>query len=80
MELGRFGHHPDPAVDFCVEVDEIEGLVYDARHGLTEYKPVEDRVFKAMRFCVGGDQNAVTAKERLRIAEDYLLGREAQKR
>ena len=24
--LGRFGHHPDPATDFAVEVDAIEGL------------------------------------------------------
>lgn len=29
--LGRFGHHPDPAIDFCVEVEEIEAIWTD-RH------------------------------------------------
>lgn len=70
-----FGHHPDPAVDFCVEVDQIEGEVYDAKHGLVPYQPVEDRVFKAMQFRVGGVPEAVAAKGRLRIAENYLKGK-----
>ena len=73
VALGRFGHHPDPAIDFCIEVDEIEGMVYDAKHGLAEYKPVADRIFKAMQFRVGGVQEAVSAKRNLRIAEGYLL-------
>ena len=70
--LGLFGHHPHPAIDFCVEVDAIEGRVYDARHGLTPFKPVEERVFKAMQFRLGGELVAVQAKERLRIAGAYL--------
>ena len=75
-----FGHHPDPAVDFCVEVDVIEGLVYDAKHGLIEYKPIEDRVCRAMQFRVGGVSAAVEAKQRLRIAEEYLTGRKSKLR
>ena len=70
--MEHFGHHPDPATDFCVEVDAIEGLVYEARVGMIPRKPVEDRIFKAMQFRVGGDPDAVAAKGNLRIAEEYL--------
>lgn len=72
MELGRFGHHPDPATDFCVEVEEIEGLVYDVGVGLMERKPVDDRIFRAMMFNVGGVDLAVQAKAALRRAEAML--------
>lgn len=72
MMLGRFGWHPDPAIDFCVEVEVIEGLVYDAKVGLVEKKPVEDRIFKAMTFRVGGVGMAVDAKAALRRAEASL--------
>lgn len=72
MTLGRFGWHPDPAIDFCVEVDAIEGLVYDAKVGLVERKLVEDRIFRAMTFGVGGDERAVAAKNALRRAEASL--------
>lgn len=30
----NFGNHPDPAIDFCIEVDGIEGLAADYRAGL----------------------------------------------
>lgn len=72
MNLGRFGHHPDPAIDFCVEVEVIEGMAYDAKVGLAERKAVEDRIFKAMMFNVGGVGAAVEAKGRLRRIEARL--------
>lgn len=74
QESGRFGHHPDPATDFCVEVEAIEGYHYDAQRGLS--KPGEPprqidpafrvRVNAAMDFVVGGDPVAVRAKAILR--------------
>lgn len=70
--LGRFGHHPDPALDFCVEVEEIQGLVYDVKIGMAKRKDVEDRIFRAMMFNPGLSP-AVDAKRALRMAEAELL-------
>jgi hypothetical protein len=33
--LARFDHHPDAGTDFCVEVEEIESYVADARLGVS---------------------------------------------
>lgn len=30
----RFGHHPDPEIDACVEIERLQGLLYEARAGL----------------------------------------------
>lgn len=70
--LGRFGHHPDPAIDFCCEVDAIDGLVYDASVGLADRQAVSDRIFNAMMFRVGGDANAISAKDTLRDLEKRI--------
>ena len=32
--LGRFNHHPDPVIDFGVEVEEIGAEVFDALHAI----------------------------------------------
>lgn len=79
--LGRFGHHPEPANDFCIEVEAIQGQLFDATHGISKpgtvpvtIKEVRARIEKAMDFRVGGDEIAVAAKQTLRILE-----REAQK-
>lgn len=69
MTLGRFGHHPDPAIDLCVEIDAIEGLAADVKAGLEPKKILEDRIFNAMTFRVGGIERAVAAKGRLRELE-----------
>lgn len=34
--LARFDHHPDADTDFCVEVEEIESYVADARLGVSK--------------------------------------------
>lgn len=71
-KLGRFGHHPDPAIDFCVEVEEIEAIHCNVRLGFIlqgEMKERDRRILRAMDFRVGGDQNAVKAKDRLREIE-----------
>lgn len=74
VKVGRFGHHPEPAVDFCIEVEALEGHLFDARHGIGkpghEPRKIDDdflrRVSKAMEFIVGGDQIAIAAKATLR--------------
>jgi hypothetical protein len=73
-QLGRFGHHPDPAVDFCCEVEAIEGLACDAGAGLTTLDEVKERIDRAMTFTVGGDPWAVNAKARLRNMEADMKG------
>ena len=67
-KLGRFGHHPDPAIDFCVEVEEIQAIAEDRKIGFAnpDNFKLEDRIFRAMQFNVGGDENAVSAKALLR--------------
>lgn len=67
--LGRFGHHPDPAIDFEVEVETLQGQLYDATHGVTspdEIPAIRERIDNAMGFRVGGDLGAISAKTMLR--------------
>jgi hypothetical protein len=71
--LGRFGHHPDPAIDFCVEVEILQGQAYEAQVGMARAAPVVDRIDRAMSFRVGGDLNAISAKETLRQCERAAL-------
>ena len=73
-KLGRFDHHPDTVLDFCVEVEALEGLVHDVRMGIQEREPVEERIFKAIQFRVGGVERAVVAKGTLRRIEVALKG------
>src|SRR4051812_39105630 len=34
--LGRFGHHPYPANDFCIEVECLQARLYNARIGFNK--------------------------------------------
>ena len=75
-ELGRFGHHPDPATDFEVEVQDIEGEVQNFRVG---FQPLSrqtllERIARAMTFRVGGVPTCVAAKDALRRLEQEFLG------
>jgi len=78
-KLGRFGHHPDPATDFCVEVECIEGEHLNNKIGFMNGTPTLDelreRVGRAMEFRVGGDLNAIEAKRLLRAIETDLGSR-----
>lgn len=74
--LGRFGHHPDPATDFEVEVTSLQGRLFNAKHaipdkhGLTEsVAQVADAIKRAMTFRVGGVETSVRAKSILRALE-----------
>jgi len=71
-KLARFGHHPDPAIDFCIEVEEIEAMHCNVQLGLAEKGEMRERdrrILHAMDFRVGGTQDAVEAKDRLREIE-----------
>lgn len=70
--MSKFGHHPDPATDFAIEVDSLEGMLADYKAGLEQRAALEDRIFKAMQFRVGGTLMAVAAKQALRDVEDEL--------
>ena len=70
--LGRFNHHPDPAIDFCIEVEELQAISIDIALGLAskfERQSFGDRLFNAMSFRVGGDEGAIAAKAMLRELE-----------
>lgn len=73
--LGRFGHHPDPAIDFTVEVEEIEAEYTNHLIGFQPFPAeiLKGRVFKAMQFRVGGDPIAVSAKDFLRQLEPRVM-------
>jgi hypothetical protein len=70
--LGRFDHHPDPATDFCVEVEAIEGALYERKVGFDLHPGLDERIRQALTFRVGGDMWAVRAKTLLRaLAQQY---------
>lgn len=71
----RYDHHPDPATAFCIEVEELEAIRFNANHGLASERECEElrsRIAKAMSFRVGGDLGAIRAKEHLREIERRL--------
>jgi hypothetical protein len=76
--LGRFDHHPDPAIDFCVEVEELQGMAANRKLGFNTEPTLDERVAKAMLFRVGGDEGAVKAKGLLREIEASLTPTAAQ--
>ncbi|EHM01187.1 hypothetical protein HMPREF9946_02191 [Acetobacteraceae bacterium AT-5844] len=71
-QLGRFGHHPDPAIDFEVEAECLIGLTYDALHDMADRAEVRKRLSRAMTFKVGGVPSCCAAKARLRDCEAQL--------
>jgi len=62
----HFGHHPDPAVDFCLEVEAIENEAVDQKAGMPPRFSVAERAARALQFRVGGDPRAIAAKAALR--------------
>jgi len=81
-KLGRFDHHPDPAIDFCVEVEELMSIATDRKIGVSNPSDgdLEPRVAKAMEFRVGGDVSAVYAKAELRAIGRMLAAGDLPKR
>lgn len=70
-KLGRFNHHPDPAIDFEVEVEELHSILFDMQHNLSpcEEPDFRRRVREAMHFRVGGIPSCIEAKHLLRQIE-----------
>lgn len=62
----QFGHHPDPAIDFCVEVEELQGMAYNRNVGFDLEPTLDSRIERAMQFRAGGDIGAIDAKHLLR--------------
>ncbi len=52
--LGRFDHHPNPAIDYCCEVDALEGMKWDVAAGLDTHEAYRQRLTRALDFNVGG--------------------------
>ena len=74
--LARFNHHADPAIDFCVEVGDLEArlasLRTSLRVGLSSASDLSELIAdirKAMDFIVGGVPEAIDAKATLRQIE-----------
>lgn len=71
-EVSQFGHHPNPATDFCVEVEALLGEIKNHQVGFTNGTPTREemdrRIERAMAFKVGGDTSAIAAKGTLRDA------------
>lgn len=73
--LGRFGHHPDPAIDFEYEVECCENDAYDLRSSThySDRRKLLVRIDRAMSFRVGGDESCISAKQSLRELERAIL-------
>ncbi|WP_146038755.1 hypothetical protein, partial [Paracoccus sp. SY] len=74
--IGRFGRHPDPAIDFCIQVETLESRLHQAMHSLCKpgdepetVQTVLAAIERALEFRVGGDEGAVKAKAVLRDLE-----------
>jgi len=63
----RFGHHPSPAVDYCIEVDQIMAIAYDCKTGLASSIELRARFTTAISFVPGGDLFCILAKNQLRL-------------
>ena len=75
-KLGRFGWHPDPVIDFEVEIEKLESRWHGAVNGLAKpgdqpetLQKVYDGISRAMGFIVGGREDGVIAKNRLRALD-----------
>jgi hypothetical protein len=73
-DVGQFGHHPDPAIDFCVEVREIEAQAWNYQYGFDAPTlwQLNNRIRSAMDFRFVTTDTAVRAKDRLREIEKQL--------
>jgi predicted pyridoxine 5'-phosphate oxidase superfamily flavin-nucleotide-binding protein len=71
----KYNHHPDPAIGFCIEIDEIKAMAYNRRIGLDPEPTLENRIERAMGFRVGGDLNCIDAKATLRELEREIIRR-----
>lgn len=69
-KLGRYGHHPDAATDFEVEVDELIAMDFDLQNKVAPHHDFMKRLSYALDFNVGAVESCVLAKQRLRALAD----------
>ncbi len=55
----KFDHHPDPAIDFCVEVEELQGMAYNRSVGFDPEPDLDRRLEKALTFRVAAEEAAI---------------------
>lgn len=69
----KFDHHPDPAIGFCIEVEEIIAMATNRRIGFDPEPTLDARIERAMQFRVGGDLGCIAAKATLREVERDIM-------
>ena len=69
MTIGQFDHHEDLSIDFCLEVEAIEGILFDLEHRIERPGVDADylvaRVKKALEFAVPADPDGEEARRSL---------------
>lgn len=75
-QLGFFRHHPDPSTDFCVEVEAVEGMAWDAciflADGLTTFGS-ENQFWGHLSRALRWSGQAEMSDEYMVRARAYLL-------
>jgi hypothetical protein len=70
--MTRFGHNPDPSIDYCVEVDELERMLIRIRLGHETYPEFRKRVNEALSFRFGTCKFSRDARRRLKTLADSI--------
>lgn len=80
-KLALFGHHPEPAIDFCIEVEALEGWAYELKVGMrNDLKSFWGHLSRLLRFgreqanMIQADTCAPQALEAARGLEKLVLG------
>lgn len=64
--LGRFGHHPNPAIDFEIESNIILDMEYNIKNNISEHPTFQERLTKALEFPIGVIEICILAKQKLK--------------
>ncbi len=57
----KFGHHSNPATDFCAEVETLESEAMDQNAGAPPRFDLAERADRALQFRVGGNLACIAA-------------------
>jgi hypothetical protein len=83
--LCKFGWHPDPVIDFEIEIEKLESRFDGAINGNAKpgehpetVQAVVDDIARAMTFKAGGTVEGVIAKNRLRWLETRAIAAAAK--
>jgi hypothetical protein len=77
--LAYFKHHPEASDDFCIEVDCIRGMAYDAANGIRSQWPFWSRLSAALGWArrnpMADDYMERAHAQLVTIEPDYQAGR-----